>query len=31
LDSFKSFQFHQAYKEMEKLGDRLARVEPLMD
>ena len=31
MDSFKSFLFRQAYKEVEKLGDKLAQVEPLID
>ncbi|MDH5200372.1 MAG: IS5 family transposase [Candidatus Bathyarchaeota archaeon] len=31
MDSFKSFLFRQAYKEVEKLGDRLAEMEPLID
>jgi IS5 family transposase len=31
MDSFKSYLFRQAYKEVERLGDRLAEVEPLID
>jgi IS5 family transposase len=31
MDSFKSYLFRQAYKDVEKLGDRLAEVEPLID
>jgi len=31
MDSFKSYLFHQVYKEVETLGDRLAEVEPLID
>ena len=31
MDSFKSYLFRQAYKEVERLGDRLAEVEPLVD
>ena len=31
MDSFKSYLFRQAYKEVERLGDRLAEAEPLID
>jgi IS5 family transposase len=31
MDSFKSYLLRQAYKEVERLGDRLAEVEPLID
>jgi len=31
MDSFKSYLFRQAYKDVEKLGDRLAEVEPLIN
>ena len=31
MDSFKSYLLRQAYKDVEKLGDRLAEVEPLID
>ena len=31
MDSFKSYLFRQAYKDVEKLGDRLAEVETLID
>ena len=31
MDSFRSYLFRQAYKDVEKLGDRLAEVEPLID
>ena len=31
MDSFKSFLFRQTYKEVEKLGDRLAAVDDLID
>ncbi|GAF68444.1 unnamed protein product, partial [marine sediment metagenome] len=30
-DSFSSYPFRKAYKEVEKLGDKLARIEPLTD
>jgi IS5 family transposase len=31
MDSFKSYLFRQTYKEVERLGDRLAEAEPLID
>ncbi|MDP6725503.1 MAG: IS5 family transposase [Arenicellales bacterium] len=31
MDSFSSYLFRKAYKEVEKLGDKLARIEPLID
>ena len=31
MDSFKSYLFRQAYKEIERLGDRLAEVDPHID
>jgi len=31
MDSFKSYLFREAYKKIQKLGDRLARIEPLID
>lgn len=31
MDSFKSYLLRQAYKDVEKLGDRLAEVEPLIN
>ena len=31
MKSFKSYLFREAYKEVHKLGDRLARIEPLID
>jgi len=31
MDSFNSYLFRKAYKEVEKLGDKLARIEPLID
>lgn len=31
MDSFKSYLLRQAYKEVERLGDRLAEAEPLID
>ena len=31
MDSFRSYLFRKAYKEVEKLGDKLARIEPLID
>ena len=31
MDSFKSYLFCQAYKEVERLGDRLAEAEPHID
>ncbi len=31
MDSFKSYLFRQAYKEVERLGNRLAEAEPLID
>jgi len=31
MDPFKSYLFRQAYKDVEKLGDRLAEVEPLIN
>jgi hypothetical protein len=30
MDSFKSYLFYQAYKDIERLGNRLAEVEPLI-
>jgi IS5 family transposase len=31
MKSFKSYLFREAYKEVRKLGDRLAKIEPLID
>ena len=31
MDSFSFYLFRKAYKEVEKLGDKLARIEPLID
>ncbi|NQT09505.1 IS5/IS1182 family transposase, partial [Candidatus Bathyarchaeota archaeon] len=31
MDSFSSYLFRKAYKEVEKLGDKLAQIEPLID
>ena len=31
MDFFKSYLLRQAYKEVERLGDRLAEAEPLID
>ena len=31
MDSFSSYLFRKAYKKIHKLGDRLARIEPLID
>ena len=31
MDSFKSYLFREEYKKIRKLGDRLAKIEPLID
>ena len=31
MDSFRSYLFREAYKKIHKLGDKLARIEPLID
>ena len=31
MESFSSYLFRKAYKKIHKLGDRLARIEPLID
>jgi len=31
MDSFSSYLFRKTYKKIHKLGDRLARIEPLID
>jgi len=31
MDPFSSYLFRKAYEEVEKLGDKLARIEPLID
>ncbi|TEU12623.1 transposase, partial [Candidatus Bathyarchaeota archaeon] len=31
MDTFKAYMLRKAYKEVQKLGDRLAKIEPLID